>query len=110
MVRRYELSDREWECVEPLLERPRPRGRPPKDHRQMLNAILWVVRTGAPWRDLPERYGPWQSVYDRFVRWQADGVWERVTSVLAEQPLAAAWEEPSASRAVAESVPAVRGR
>ena len=53
-------------------------GRPGKDHRQVLNAILWVLRTGAPWRDLPERYGPWQTVASRFYRWRQAGVWERI--------------------------------
>lgn len=53
----------------------------------MLNAILWILRTGAPWRDLPERYGPWQSAYDRFTRWQAEGVLDRVRLALGELPL-----------------------
>ncbi len=52
-------------------------GRPAKDHRLIVEGILWRLRTGAPWRDLPERYGPWQSVYTRFRRWQQAGVWER---------------------------------
>jgi transposase len=50
------------------------------DHRKVINGILWKVRTGAPWRDLPERYGPWQTCYDRFVRWRRDGTWERLLS------------------------------
>ncbi len=48
-----------------------------RDHRQVLNGILWKLRTGAPWRDLPARYGPWRTVYARFVRWQRDGTWDR---------------------------------
>lgn len=60
------LSDREWARLRPLLpDRPRV-GRPPKDHRLVLDALLWLARTGAPWRDLPERYGPWRSVATRF--------------------------------------------
>jgi transposase len=55
-------------------------GRPWADHRKVINGILWKVRTGAPWRDLPERFGPWQTCYDRFVRWRRDGTWERLLS------------------------------
>ena len=66
---RGDLSDAEWARLEPLLP-PRPvTGRPPKDHRPVLNALLWLARTGAPWRDLPERFGPWRSVATRFCRW-----------------------------------------
>jgi transposase len=49
-----------------------------KDHRTVLNGILWRLKTGAPWRDVPSRYGPWQTCYDRFVRWRRDGTWERL--------------------------------
>ena len=48
------------------------------DHRRVINGILWKLRTGAPWRDLPDRYGPWQTCYDRFVRWRRDGTWDRL--------------------------------
>jgi transposase len=83
MVRRHELSDPQWERLAPLLPPPRPRtGRPAKDHRTVLNAILWRLKTGAPWRDLPERYGPWQTVYSRFRRWQRAGVWDRVLAAV----------------------------
>ncbi|MER7722315.1 IS5 family transposase [Streptomyces flaveolus] len=51
------------------------RGRPWRDHRQVINGVLWRLRTGTPWRDLPDRYGPWQTVYERFARWEADGTW-----------------------------------
>jgi transposase len=53
-------------------------GRPWRAHRQVINGILWVLATGSPWRDLPERYGPWQTCYERFSRWAQDGTWERV--------------------------------
>lgn len=60
-------------------------GRPAKDHRLIVEGILWRLRTGAPWRDLPERYGPWQSVYTRFRRWQRAGVWGRALAALQAQ-------------------------
>ena len=76
---RYDLTDRQWRRLEPLLPPRRPRtGRPNDDHRRVVNGILWVLRTGAPWRDLPERYGPWKTCYDRFVRWRRDGTWDRL--------------------------------
>jgi len=69
MVRRHELSDEEWARLAPLLPPERPRtGRTNKDHRLVVNGILWRLSTGAPWRDLPERYGPWQSSSTRFRR------------------------------------------
>ncbi|MFE4669109.1 IS5 family transposase [Streptomyces sp. NPDC056716] len=54
------------------------RGRPWRDHRQVVNGVLWRLRTGAPWRDFPQRYGPWQTVYERFARWEADGTWAKL--------------------------------
>jgi transposase len=83
MSRERELTDEQWAVLEPLLPPARPRtGRPNKDHRLVVEAILWRLRTGAPWRDLPARYGPWQSVYTRFRRWQRAGVWDRVLAAL----------------------------
>ena len=67
-----------WERIEPLLPGLDGRGRPWRDHRQVVNGVLWRLRTGAPWRDLPERYGPWQTVYERFARWEVDGTWARL--------------------------------
>ncbi|MEU4734194.1 MULTISPECIES: IS5 family transposase [Streptomyces] len=75
---RGELTDAAWERIAPLLPGVDGRGRPWRDHRQVINGVLWRLRTGAPWRDLPERYGPWQTVYERFVRWEADGTWARL--------------------------------
>lgn len=80
MVGRGELTDAAWERIVPLLpENGKPGGRW-SDHRAVLNGILWRLRTGAPWRDVPSRYGPWQTCYDRFVRWRRDGTWERLLS------------------------------
>ena len=83
MGRRHELTDDEWTTLEPLLppEKP-PIGKPNLPHRTVLNGILWRIRTGAPWRDLPERYGTWQTVYSRFRRWQLAGVWDRILAAL----------------------------
>jgi transposase len=81
-VRRHELSDREWARLAPLLPPPKSTGRPAKDHRTLINGMLWVLHTGAPWRDLPERYGSWKTVYSRFRRWQQDGTWERLLAAM----------------------------
>ena len=82
-VKRYELTDRQWQRLAPLLPPQRPRtGRPNHDHRCILNGILWVHRTGAPWRDLPERYGPVGTVSSRFYRWRQAGLWDRILAAL----------------------------
>lgn len=80
---RKELTDGQWERLAPHLPR-RSRGRPAHDHRRIINGILWIVRTGAPWRDLPDRYGPWQTVYSRLRRWRQDGTWDRILATLLE--------------------------
>jgi transposase len=86
MRRRHELTDAQWERLQPLLPPQRPvTGRPAHDHRTIVNAILRRLKTGAPWRDLPERYGAWQTVYARFRRWQGAGVWDRVLAALHTQ-------------------------
>ncbi len=74
---RYDLTDFEWRVIEPLLPN-KPRGVPRVDDRRVLNGIFWVLRSGAPWRDLPERYGPRTTCYNRFVRWRKAGVWDRL--------------------------------
>jgi transposase len=86
MRHRHELSDEQWARLQPLLPPQKPkRGRPARDHRQMINAMLWIHATGAQWRDLPERYGPWQSVVTRFYRWVAAGVWDAILAALQQQ-------------------------
>lgn len=86
--RRYEITDAEWEQIDMLIPRKQPgtRGRPAKDPRTMLNGMLWILRSGASWRDLPERYGPWQTVYKRFNQWSKDGVFVRIFHVLRHDP------------------------
>lgn len=74
---RFELTDGQWSLVSGLMPE-QGRGGRWKDHRLMLDGMLWVLRTGAGWRDLPERYGPWQTVYDRFRRWSQDGTFDRI--------------------------------
>jgi transposase len=77
------LTDEEWALLEPLLPARAPRrGRPWKDHRQVVDAILFRTRVGCPWRDLPESYGPWKTAANRHRRWSADGTWSRVLSEL----------------------------
>ena len=76
--RRYELTNEQFERPQPVLPEVEGRGRPYKDHQQVLNGIFWVLRSGAPWRDLPKRYGNWKTVYDRFRRWAGDGTLEEI--------------------------------
>lgn len=82
--RRYELSDEEWERIKDLLpsDKHERQGRPPKPNRDMLNAILWIARSGAAWRDMPDRYGPWETVYTRFKKWNEQKVFEEIFSIL----------------------------
>ena len=79
---RYELSDYQWSVIKPMLPN-KPRGVPRVDDRRGLNGIFWVSRSGAPWRDLPENYGPHTTCYKRFVRWQQAGIRDRIMNGLA---------------------------
>lgn len=76
--RRHELTEPQWLQIEPLLPRNGQRGGQWNDHRCILNGIVWVLATGAPWRDLPERFGSWQTVYDRFRKWVRKGLWDQI--------------------------------
>ena len=81
---RGELSDTEWAVFEPfVIERGPKCGRPPTDHRRVLDAVFWIARTGAPWRDLPEALGRWSSVYKQFRRWTLSGLWDLLLEGLA---------------------------
>jgi transposase len=78
---RGDLTNEQWSRLEPLLPKGKKPGRPPTwTKRQLIDGIRWRTRTGAPWRDLPVRYGPWQTVYGLFRRWQRDGTWQRILS------------------------------
>jgi transposase len=86
MRQRFDLSDEQWAKIEPFLPPQRPRtGRPSVDHRRILNGILWILRTGAPWQDLPERYGPVGTVSSRFYRWRKAGIWDRILAQVQQQ-------------------------
>jgi transposase len=83
MAKRYELSNAQWERVRDLLPgKPGDPGRTAADNRLFVNAVLWVLRSGARWSDLPERYGKYKTVHKRFMRWAEKGVWERLFAVL----------------------------
>ena len=87
-MRRYELTDKQWQQIESLLPgREDCPGGHAEDNRLFVNAIIWVARTGAPWRDLPERFGRWNSVFQRFNRWAKSGVWQRVFEALRDPDL-----------------------
>ena len=82
---RGDLSEQEWQLLAALLPpESGQRGRPPLDRRATINGILWRLRTGAPWRDVPERYGKWNSIARCFRRWSGAGIWEAVATSLAE--------------------------
>ena len=84
MLRRYELTDDGWNRITGLLppENTNKQGRPRKSNRVILNGIIWIARSEAPWRDLPERYGPWETVYSRFRKWIGDGILDNIFRIL----------------------------
>jgi transposase len=84
-IMRYELTDFEWAAIRSFLPN-KPRGIPRVDDRRVLNGIFWVLRSGAPWRDLPEAYGPRTTCYNRFVRWRQAGVWDRIMDAFPREP------------------------
>jgi transposase len=80
---RADLTDAQWTVLEPLLPKGKKPGRPPKwSKRQLIDRIRWRTRVGAPWRDVPARYGPWRTVYGLYRRWQRDGTWARILTGL----------------------------
>jgi transposase len=78
---RCELTEYEWTAIKPMLPN-KPRGTPRVNDRRVLNGILWILRSDAPWRDLPESYGPYTTCYNRFVRWRQAGIWRRIMETL----------------------------
>jgi len=80
---RYELTNDEWVAIKPMLP-SKPRGVPRVNDRRVLNGIFWVLRSGAPWRDLPDNFGPYTTCYNRFVRWRRAGVWAQIMNALAD--------------------------
>lgn len=82
-MRRHSLTDEQWERIELLIPQHKARtGRPSRDRRVLLDGTFWILGTGAPWRDLPDRFGPWQTVYDHFSRWRRSGVFDRIVDAL----------------------------
>ena len=88
MLRRHAISDEQWGRIKDLLPgRPGIRGRTAMDNRLFVDAVLWIGKTGAPWRDLPERFGDWNSTFRRFDRWSKSGVWKAVFDALQDPDL-----------------------
>jgi len=82
-MHRYELSQAQWDLIKGLVPARKSTGRPPRNPRQLFNGMLWILHTGAPWRDLPrELYGPWSTVYDHFRAWRKDGTFDRILGQL----------------------------
>lgn len=85
--RRHDLSDKDWKKLEPLLPgQSGSWGGVAKDNRQFINAVFWIMRTGAPWRDLPPDYGDWKNTHRRFTRWRDKKVWEKILEQLIDSP------------------------
>jgi transposase len=82
-LRRYELTDGEWSIIDPVLPR-KSRGVERVDDRRVLNGIFWRLRSGSPWADIPERYGPYTTCYNRFVRWRKAGIWDKLLQAVSE--------------------------
>lgn len=75
---RHRLLDEQWELIEDIFPTPAATGRPPVDRRNVVDGILWILRTGAPWRDLPEEFGKWGTVWDLFNKWNSNGILDEV--------------------------------
>ena len=87
MAKRYELDDRQWARIaDKVPGKKGDPGRSGKDNRLFVNGVLWVLRSGAQWDELPERYGKWKIVHKRFTRWAENGVWERIFAALIDDP------------------------
>jgi transposase len=99
-----DLTDGQWAVLAPLVPAPKPGGRPARhDRRELVDAILYVLRTGCQWRALPHEYPPWSTAYWWFRRWRLDGTWERVNAALRRRVRAKAGRDPEPSAAVLDS-------
>ncbi len=86
-LHRHDISDHSWEIIAPHLPGKKGDwGGIAKDNRQFINAVVWVLRTGAPWRDLPPEFGDWKNTHRRFCRWRDKGTWERLLAVVIDEP------------------------
>ena len=84
---RHDMSDRAWEKIRPhTIGEKGTRGGNARNTRQFINGVFWILRTGAPWRNLPPDYGKWGSVHQRFIRWRRKGVWEKLLEILIDEP------------------------
>lgn len=72
------LTDDEWDAISDLFPKPQPKGRPQVDRRTVVNGIFWILRTGSPWRDLPEEFGTWKTAWRLFDEWNSDGIWDAI--------------------------------
>jgi putative transposase len=87
VTERLILNDEQWSKISGLIiGRPDQRGSTGRDNRLFVEGVLWIVRTGSPWRDLPDAFGGWNSVFRRFSRWSAKGVWQRMFAALSDDP------------------------
>ena len=82
---RHRLTDEQWKLIANVLPVPKQTGRPPRDRRQIVEGILWILRTGSPWRDLPDAFGPWATVWDVFDTWNHDGTLQAILDRLRGQ-------------------------
>src|ERR1700685_1244298 len=105
------MTDEEWAYFEPFLIH-RGGGRPPRNHRRVLDAVFWLMRTGAPWRDLPEEFGNWNSIFRQFRRWADSGIWDVILEALAGSGFADATLQMMTRRSCAHTIvpPAEKGR
>ena len=82
---RHRLTDEQWNLISDVFSQPKRTGRPPRDRRQVMDGILWILRTGSPWRDLPDAFGPWATVWDLFDTWNHDGTLQAILDRLRGQ-------------------------
>ena len=101
----HDISDAVWVLLEPILPGQRGQwGGIAEDNRRFINGVFWIIRTGAPWRDLPADYGKWGTVHQRFIRWRRNGIWEKILEVLIQDP-DYEWLMIDAGHAAAQSAP-----